>query len=126
MLRIDAENAVKMLVNNYLATISTLKDNGVKKPKKEVDAEVVRIKELKNNEAELRNELQEKTDGQYTLKGTRGATNISYADEKIQTLYGTAEELVGKIMPFKGKNGDTYNVGVYCKKIATKQTKSKK
>tara|TARA_Y100000004_G_C8840286_1_gene380160 strand:- start:406 stop:777 length:372 start_codon:yes stop_codon:yes gene_type:complete len=123
MLRIDAENAVKMLVNNYLATISILKDNGVTKSKKEVDAEVARIKELINNEAELKNELQDKTDGQYTLKGTRGATNISFADEKTQKLYGKAEELVGKIVPFKGKNGDIYNVGVYCKKVVSKQKK---
>tara|TARA_R100000742_G_C4198742_1_gene28512 strand:+ start:183 stop:563 length:381 start_codon:yes stop_codon:yes gene_type:complete len=126
MLRIDAVNAVKMLVNNYLATITILKDNGVKKPKSEVDAEVARIEKLIDNEAELKNELQDKTDGQYTLKGTRGATNISYADDDTQKLYGKAEELVGKIVPFKGKNGDTYNVGVYCKKMVSKQTKSKK
>ena len=126
MLRIDAVNAVKMLINNYLSSISMLKANGVDKPKKEVDAEVNRIKELINNEAELKNELQEKTDGQYTLKGTRGATNISYADDEIQKLYGKAEELVGKIVPFKGKNGDTYNVGVYCNKMVNKQTKNQK
>ena len=64
-----------------------------------------------------------------TLKGSREATNISYAPKETQVLYGEASSLVGSIDNFYrkvGKENVEFTCGIYCKKVVVKDKKDKK
>jgi|6_EtaG_2_1085325.scaffolds.fasta_scaffold195568_1 hypothetical protein len=60
------------------------------------------------------------------LKGTREATNISFAPNKTQDTYKEAETLVSGLARFVGKDGLKYECGVYCKKVVVKKGTEKK
>ena len=60
------------------------------------------------------------------LKGTREATNISFAPNKTQDTYKEAETLVSGLARFVGKDGLKYECGVYCKKVVVKKEATKK
>jgi hypothetical protein len=76
---------------------------------------------------EVNNALIEKSGESMCLKGTREATNISFAPNKTQATYKEAETMVGSLARFKGKDGLKYECGVYCKKVVIKkETEAKK
>ena len=77
--------------------------------------------ELEKNPVELGNKLLEVSNGEMALKGTREATNISFAPNEAQGTYKDAERLTGSIGEFIGKNDDLYECGVYCKKVVIKE-----
>ena len=71
--------------------------------------------------------LLEKSNGTMCLKGTREATNISFAPPTTQSTYKEAELMVGTLARFVGKDGLKYECGVYCKKVVIKkETEGKK
>ena len=71
---------------------------------------------------ELREELESVSNGLMTLKGTREATNISYAPNETREAYGKLEVEVSKLKNFKA-SGIEYTMGIYCKKVAKKKEK---
>ena len=71
---------------------------------------------------ELREELESVSNGLMTLKGTREATNISYAPSETKEAYGKLEVEVSKLKNFKA-SGIEYTMGIYCKKVAKKKEK---
>jgi len=74
---------------------------------------------------ELREELESVSNGLMTLKGTREATNISYAPSETKEAYGKLEVEVSKLKNFKA-SGIEYTMGIYCKKVAKKKEKKGK
>jgi hypothetical protein len=84
------------------------------------------VNELAKNPVELGSKLLEVSNGTMALKGTREATNISFAPNEAQSTYKEAESLTGSIGEFIGKNGDQYECGVYCKKVVIKKDTKKK
>ena len=94
--------------------------------KKEVEKRSKEIISLESNPLELKARLEKESRGKYTLKGSREATNISFAPNESQTTYKEAESLVGSIGTFVGKNGLKYECGVYCKKVVIKKDTKKK
>ena len=80
----------------------------------------------KMNKVEIGVALLEKSNGTMCLKGTREATNISFAPNETQTTYKDAELMVGTLDRFVGKDGLEYECGVYCKKVVIKKGTEKK
>ena len=108
--------------------IAYLTDEFVKMNPKESD-KVIRLYVDSLNEMntiELRTELEKVSNGLMTLKGSREATNISFAPKETQGTYKEAELIVGSIERFVGKEGLTYECGVYCKKVPVKKDTEKK
>ena len=118
MVRLTIEQAIEYLQDKILdmlelGVIDAKKSN---KMMDEVDA-------LANNPLELKARLEKQSRNKYTLKGSREATNISFAPNEVQTKYGEASSLVGSIDNFVGKDGLEYTCGIYCKKVVKKKDK---
>ncbi len=123
LIRMNMEQAIAYLKDKWLDKVELAKEFGKPFSKKEVDTESDRIDELANNFDSLKNELKESSKGTIVLKGSRGATNISYAPSDVQTTYKELESKMGELKNFVGKNNDTYTMGVYCKKVVKKEDK---
>lgn len=93
--------------------------------KKEVDKMSKEIESLESNPMELKTRLEQASRNTMTLKGSREATNISFAPNKTQSKYGEASSLVGSIDNFIGKDGLEYTCGIYCKKVIVKKDTKK-
>ena len=70
--------------------------------------------------------LKNVSNGMMGLKGTREATNISFAPNDTQAIYKEAETTLGSLSRFIGKDGLKYECGVYCKKVVIKKEATKK
>ena len=93
--------------------------------KKEVDKMSKEIESLESNPMELKTRLEKSSRNTMTLKGSREATNISFAPSETQAKYGEASSLVGSLANFKGKDGLMYTCGIYCKKVIVKKDTKK-
>tara|TARA_R110000787_G_scaffold136858_1_gene249434 strand:- start:102 stop:506 length:405 start_codon:yes stop_codon:yes gene_type:complete len=80
---------------------------------------------LASNPMELKTKLETMSRGKITLKGSREATNISFAPKETIAKYSEAQTLVGSISTFKGKDGIYYTCGIYCKKVIVKKDTKK-
>ena len=118
MLRMTIEQAIGYLVDK----VQDMLDMKVI-DKKQANEKVEYYKSLENNPMELKAELEKASRGKYTLKGSREATNISFAPKGTQAKYYEASSLVGSIDNFE-VNGVEYTCGIYCKKVV--KTKKKK
>ncbi len=114
MTRLTIENAKKYLVNMF-AILNPKAD------KKATNAYNKKIEEM--NKLDLRKKLEEVSLGDFTLKGIREATNISFAPKKTQAIYREVEAKLGALDIFIGKGGFEYECGVYCKKVLAKNQK---
>tara|TARA_R110000744_G_scaffold7_2_gene32 strand:+ start:84 stop:407 length:324 start_codon:yes stop_codon:yes gene_type:complete len=74
---------------------------------------------------DLNSALIKMSNNKMCLKGTREATNISFAPKKTQATYKEAESLIGNLDRFVGKDGLEYECGVYCKKVVIKKVANK-
>ena len=92
--------------------------------KKQANEKIDYYKSLENNPMELKAELEKASRGKYTLKGSREATNISFAPKGTQAKYSEASSLVGSIDNFE-VNGVEYTCGIYCKKVVKNKKKKK-
>ncbi len=126
LIRMNVEQAVTYLLDKWIDNYTLAKEFGKPYTKKEIDTETDRIYDLANNFDSLKNELKESSKGAIVLKGSRGATNISFAPSDVQTTYKELESKMGELENFVGKNGDTYTMGVYCKKVVKKEVEGKK
>jgi len=104
MIRLTMEQAISTLINIFL-----------------LDSKVVK----KMTQVEVSSTLIEKSKNTMCLKGTREATNISFAPKDTQATYKEAEILIGNLVRFKGKDGLKYECGVYCKKVVVKKVVDK-
>ena len=93
--------------------------------KKQVDKMSKEIESLESNPMELKTRLEKSSRGMMGLKGTREATNISFAPKETQAKYSEASSLVGSLANFKGKDGYEYTCGIYCKKVVIKKDTKK-
>jgi len=93
--------------------------------KKQYDKKCMEIEALESNPMELKTRLEQASRNTMTLKGSREATNISFAPNKTQSKYGEASSLVGSIDNFIGKDGLEYTCGIYCKKVIVKKDTKK-
>lgn len=105
MIRLTIKQAIDTLINIF-----------------NLDAKVVN----KMTPIEVNATLLEKSSGAMCLKGTREATNISFAPKDTQAIYKEAETTVGSLARFVGKDGLEYECGVYCKKVVIKKEKESK
>ena len=120
MIRYSIEQAMNYLIDKVLDMVA-VKVIDEKDSKLQIKA----IRELENNPMELKNMLEESSRGKITLKGSREATNISFAPSETQAKYGEASSLVGSLANFKGKDGLMYTCGIYCKKVVIKKDTKK-
>tara|TARA_Y100000590_G_scaffold424431_1_gene531338 strand:- start:4536 stop:4886 length:351 start_codon:yes stop_codon:yes gene_type:complete len=115
MTRLTLDNARKYLVNMY----------DVMNPKSNMkSSQAYKEKINKMNSIEVREKLEEISDGMFSLKGARTATNISYAPKETQDIYKEVEIKLGALDKFIGKGGFEYECGVYCKKVIKKKEES--
>ena len=91
--------------------------------RKKLDKKSLEIASLENNPMELKTRLEQASRNTMTLKGSREATNISFAPSEVQTKYSEASSLVGSIDNFVGKDKVEYTCGIYCKKVVKKKEK---
>ena len=115
MIRLTIEQAIGYLIDRVELAfeLNAIKESEAKK-------RIAEIKLLENNPLELKTRLESESKGKNTLKGTREATNISYAPSEVQAKYYEANILVGSIDNFEGKDGLEYTCGIYCKKVVKK------
>ena len=115
MVRLTIEQAIGYLVDRieFALELNAIKESEAKK-------RIAEVMLLENNPFELKARLEKESKGKYTLKGSREATNISYAPNEVQAKYGEASVLVGSIDNFVGKDGLEYTCGIYCKKVVRK------
>ena len=121
MVRLTITQAIEYLLDKVLDMLdmNVIDEKKAKEMSKDITA-------LEGNPLELKARLEKESRGKYTLKGSREATNISFAPNESQTTYKEAESLVGSIGTFVGKNGLKYECGVYCKKVVIKKDTKKK
>ena len=121
MVRLTITQAIEYLLDKVLDMLdmNVIDEKKAKEMSKDITA-------LEGNPLELKVRLEKESRGKYTLKGSREATNISFAPNESQTTYKEAESLVGSIGTFVGKNGLKYECGVYCKKVVIKKDTKKK
>ena len=115
MVRLTIEQAIGYLIDRieFAFELNAIKEAEAKK-------RIAEIKLLENNPLELKTRLESESKGKHTLKGSREATNISYAPNEVQAKYSEASVLVGSIDNFEGKDGLEYTCGIYCKKVVRK------
>ena len=118
MLRMTITQAIAFLVDKIVDMLDMKVID-----KKQANERMDYYKSLENNPMELKAELEKVSRGKYTLKGSREATNISFAPKGTQSKYSEASSLVGSIDNFE-VNGVEYTCGIYCKKVV--KTKKKK
>ena len=118
MVRLTIKQAIEYLLDKVLDMLEmdVIDEKKAKVMGKEITA-------LENNPLELKARLEKQSRNKYTLKGSREATNISFAPSEVQTKYGEASSLVGSIDNFVGKDGLEYTCGIYCKKVIKKKDK---
>ena len=111
MTRLTEENAKKYLMNMFtmLNPKVSMKINSQYQEK---------LNEM--NKIERRDKLEEVSLGDFSLKGIRELTNISFAPKRTQKIYREAEKRIGALDRFIGKDGLEYECGVYCKKVLKK------
>jgi hypothetical protein len=121
MVRLTITQAIEYLLDKVLDMLdmNVIDEKKAKEMSKDITA-------LEGNPLELKVRLEKESRGKYTLKGSREATNISFAPNESQTTYKEAESLVGSIGTFVGKSGLKYECGVYCKKVVIKKDTKKK
>ena len=119
MLRMTIDQAIGYLVDK----VQDMLDMKVV-DKKQANEKVEYYKSLENNPMELKAEHEKASRGKYTLKGSREATNISFAPKGTQAKYSEASSLVGSIDNFE-VNGVEYTCGIYCKKVVKNKKKKK-
>ena len=112
MIRLTIKQAILYLVDSFVKM-------NVKASKKDVLKYEVKIKAM--HPVELGTLLKDVSNGMMGLKGTREATNISFAPKPTQATYKEAETMVGTLARFVGKDGLKYECGVYCKKVVIKK-----
>ena len=120
MIRYTIEQAINYLVDKVLDMVS-MKVISVEESKKSIKD----IHRLVNNPMEIKAMLESSSRGKITLKGSREATNISFAPKETIAKYSEAQTLVGSISTFKGKDGIDYTCGIYCKKVIVKKDTKK-
>ena len=118
MLRMTINQAIGYLVDKVVDMLDMKVVD-----KKQANEKIDYYKSLENNPMELKAELEKASRGKYTLKGSREATNISFAPKGTQAKYSEASSLVGSIDNFE-VNGVEYTCGIYCKKVV--KTKKEK
>jgi hypothetical protein len=124
MVRLTIEQAIEYLQDKILDMLE-LGVIDAKKSSKMMDE----VDALVDNPLELKARLEKQSRNKYTLKGSREATNISYAPNEVQTKYSEASALVGSIDNFYrkvGKDKIEYTCGIYCKKVVKKKEKKEK
>ena len=118
MIRLTIKQAMFYLVDSFIK----MNPKASKKDVLKYGGEVKAMHPL-----ELGTLLKDVSNGMMGLKGTREATNISFAPNDTQTIYKEAESMVGTLARFVGKDGLKYECGVYCKKVVIKkETEGKK
>ena len=119
MLRMTINQAIGYLVDKVVDMLDMKVVD-----KKQANEKIDYYKSLENNPMELKAELEKASRGKYTLKGSREATNISFAPKGTQAKYSEASSLVGSIDNFE-VNGVEYTCGIYCKKVVKNKKKKK-
>ena len=118
MIRLTIKQAILYLLDSFIKM-------NAKASKKEVTKYGDRL--MKLHPVELGTLLKGVSNGMMGLKGSREATNISFAPKPTQATYKEAETMVGTLARFVGKDGLKYECGVYCKKVVIKkETEAKK
>jgi|TARA_R110002110_G_scaffold388296_1_gene600421 hypothetical protein len=117
MIRLTIKQAVLYLIDSYKKMNANASKNVVK-------AYMDKVKAM--HPIELGTLLKNVSNDMMALKGTREATNISFAPNETQTTYKEAESMVGTLARFVGKDGLEYECGVYCKKVVIKKGTEKK
>ena len=118
MVRLTITQAIEYLLDKVLDMLDL---NVI--DKKQYDKKSKEVIALENNPMELKTRLEQASRNTMTLKGSREATNISFAPSEVQTKYGEASSLVGSIDNFVGKDKVEYTCGIYCKKVVKKKEK---
>ena len=118
MVRLTIPQAIEYLLDKVLDMLEMDVIDG--KKAKEMGKEITA---LESNPLELKARLEKQSRNKYTLKGSREATNISFAPSEVQTKYSEASALVGSIDNFVGKDKVEYTCGIYCKKVVKKKGK---
>ena len=118
MVRLTIPQAIEYLLDKVLDMfeMNVIDEKKAKEMSKDITA-------LENNPLELKTRLEKVSRNKYTLKGSREATNITYAPKETQDKYGKASSLVGSIDNFVGKDKVEYTCGIYCKKVVKKKEK---
>jgi len=119
MLRMTITQAIAFLVDKVIDMLDMKVID-----KKQANERMDYYKSLENNPMELKAELEKVSRDKYTLKGSREATNISFAPKGTQSKYSEASSLVGSIDNFE-VNGVEYTCGIYCKKVVKNKKKKK-
>ena len=118
MVRLTITQAIEYLLDKVLDMLDM---NVI--DKKQYDKKSKEIEGLESNPMELKTRLEQASRNTMTLKGSREATNISFAPSEVQTKYSEASSLVGSIDNFVGKDGLEFTCGIYCKKVVIKKEK---
>ena len=119
MLRMTIAQAIAFLVDKVIDMLDMKVID-----KKQANERMDYYKSLENNPMELKAELEKVSRDKYTLKGSREATNISFAPKGTQSKYSEASSLVGSIDNFE-VNRVEYTCGIYCKKVVKNKKKKK-
>ena len=117
IIRLTIKQAILYLVDSY----KKMNANASKKDVLKYDDELIKMHPI-----ELGILLKGVSNDMMALKGTREATNISFAPKDTQAIYKDAETTVGSLARFVGKDGLKYECGVYCKKVVIKKEKESK
>ena len=117
IIRLTIKQAILYLVDSY----KKMNANASKKDVLKYDDELIKMHPI-----ELGILLKSVSNDMMALKGTREATNISFAPKDTQAIYKEAETTVGSLARFVGKDGLKYECGVYCKKVVIKKEATKK
>ena len=119
MVRLTKEQAIGYLVDRieFALELNAIKESEAKK-------RIAEVMLLESNPLELKARLEKESKGKHTLKGSREATNISFAPKGTQSKYSEASSLVGSIDNFE-VNGVEYTCGIYCKKVVKNKKKKK-
>ena len=112
MIRLTIKQAILYLVDSF-------KKMNAKVSKNVVKVYMDKIKAM--HPVELGTLLKDVSNGMMGLKGTREATNISFAPKGLQEVYKKAEGIVSSLPRFVGKDGLKYECGTYCKKVVIKK-----
>ena len=117
MIRLTIKQAILYLVDSFIKM-------NVTASKKEAQTYMDKVREM--HPIELGTLLKDVSNGMMGLKGTREASNISFAPKPTQATYKEAESMVGTLARFVGKDGLKYECGVYCKKVVVPKEKEGK
>ena len=117
MIRLTIKQALLYLLDSFIK----MNANASKKEVKKYGDGLIAMHTI-----ELGALLKNVSNGMMGLKGTREATNISFAPNDTQATYKEAESMVGTLARFVGKDGLKYECGGYCKKVVVPKEKEGK